>query len=240
MQMIGHEQVVAHEPGDGVVLPEIMQGPLHGRLGEPARSSRGANRQEDTGGSVGCWMDALGWRATTRQILGIGHSDFLMGGDRLRKEELALAMQRQVGPGCRPAADARLQQWRRETPSAMMPVGSAVPLPTACGTDANNAPPATCRLSRAAHPAKGWKWPTPVNFRRRRAGRTAVAGSARQGCALERPPGEGTFPPGSRPAVVPCRRDAGSTLGRPHRRPSMRRGWPQGGRLIARQPMAGI
>lgn len=36
MEVIGHEEVIAHEPGGGFVFPDLVQGALHGVLGKPA------------------------------------------------------------------------------------------------------------------------------------------------------------------------------------------------------------
>src|SRR6516162_2069942 len=47
MQVIGHEQIIAHQPGHGRVLPDVMKRVLNRGLREPLTAFPGADSEED-------------------------------------------------------------------------------------------------------------------------------------------------------------------------------------------------
>jgi hypothetical protein len=46
MQVIGHQKIVADEPGGGMMQPDVMQRPLNGNLCQPAGATLSANREK--------------------------------------------------------------------------------------------------------------------------------------------------------------------------------------------------
>ena len=65
MQMVGHQEKIAHQPGGGRVFPDFVQGALHGRLRQPARAFLGADGEKDPGGTAERNVNAFGRGAAT-------------------------------------------------------------------------------------------------------------------------------------------------------------------------------
>ncbi len=64
MQMIRHQQIIAHEPSRGRVLPDVRQSPLNRSLRQPAFTFLGANGEENPVRPVERSVNTFGWRAT--------------------------------------------------------------------------------------------------------------------------------------------------------------------------------
>jgi len=65
MQVVGHEQIITHEPSGGGVFPDMMQRALHGRLREPSFALVGADGEENPVRSRKRGVNAFRRRATS-------------------------------------------------------------------------------------------------------------------------------------------------------------------------------
>jgi hypothetical protein len=65
MQVVGHQQIVAHQPCCGGVCPDVMKLALGGRLGEPALAFGGANGKKHPVGTAQRNTNLFRWRAPT-------------------------------------------------------------------------------------------------------------------------------------------------------------------------------
>ena len=65
MQVVRHQQIIAHEPSRGGVQPDIVQNTLDRRLCQPALAFIGADSQENPVHPAERKMNPFGWRVPT-------------------------------------------------------------------------------------------------------------------------------------------------------------------------------
>jgi hypothetical protein len=114
MQMIGHQEIIAHEPRRCSVLPDAMQSSLNRGLYQPALALLGANREKNPTRSAERNVNAFGRRAATGVAEGsFAHGDFLTQCRRTgkifrmgRAAVLPYQIKSRVGRRCRAAQNS--------------------------------------------------------------------------------------------------------------------------------------
>jgi hypothetical protein len=74
MQMIRHQDIIAHEPSGSLIFPDLMQRLLYAGLRQPRRPLFRADSQKNPIMAAQHDMDPFGWRAAPWfKKLSIGH-----------------------------------------------------------------------------------------------------------------------------------------------------------------------